>query len=123
MDSEPEEASTGWIIPCSLLDLYSSLNISKVTRLLSLLKVFPTGTLEMILFMLPSPSYSLKSSESESKVLPTRFFILLDFSLVLLFLRRIYTESIVLVSLWGFLDLSGVCMEWYFTSLESLIEF
>jgi hypothetical protein len=56
-------------------------------------------------------------------VLPTRFFILLDFSLVLLFLRRIYTESMVLVSLWGFLDLRGVCMEWYFTSLESLIEF
>lgn len=75
------------------------MNISKVTRLLSLLKVLPTGTLEMILFMLPSPSYSLKSSESESKVLPTRFFILLDFSLVLLFLRRIYTESMVLVSL------------------------
>lgn len=76
----------------------------------------------MILFVLPSPSYYAKSSESESMVFPTRL-ILLDFSLVLLFLRRIYTESMVLVSMWGFLDWSGVCMEWYFTSLESLIEF
>jgi hypothetical protein len=109
-------------------DVFASLSLrfpffksimSKVTLLFKLLKDFPTGTLVINLVLLASKSSSNSSSESYFY----KFLFFLTFSFVLRFFLKISTESIVLVNLWGSLNFIGVCIEWYLTSLDNLIEF